>query len=431
MMTQVYKRSWGVCILGWSIIFANAALILPYYYSVFQNSFLTHPRVASFLAMVAIFPIDFFHGYFHSQWLVHVFWMMLIVVCAFGILLLNKFARAVFIILNIIHMTVLSYIVILHYGDDSILEFFFKAYFNMVVAISFIGFLTLPEVREQFNIQLEGLRLKIWLERPLNKKILKSDGKRYESLSVAYVQLGRFEEALDALEKAISVDSVNANLHFQLGMVYIRLDRFQQAIHALQEAVRFNPVHYEANYNLGLLFMREGSVKEAADFFLKSAQIHPKKEQASRDLGDAYISLGRYEEAREAFEKVISISSKDSYSYLRLGMVLDHFLNRPQDAFEALRTSVRLNPQCFESQYEFAKVAFSMGRFKDAVRGFKEADRLSPQNMSVCSHLGLSYAKLKDRDSALRMHAILEEQDSTLAEELLLAIRTSNDETAY
>jgi tetratricopeptide (TPR) repeat protein len=407
------------------MVIANFALVLPYYYAVFADSFLTHPRVSSFLAMVAVFPIDFFHGYFRDQWLVHVSWMVLIVICAFGILLLNKFARAVFIVLNVIHMTVLSYIVILHHGQGSFLDFFFKGYFNMVAAISYVGFLTLPEIREQFNIELEGLRLKIWLERPLNKKPLKSDVNRYESLSVAYVQLGRFEEALDALEKAISVDPGNANLHFQVGMIHIRMNRYPQAARALQESVRLNPIHYEANYNLGSLFMREGSAKEAAEFFLKATHIQPKKEQAYRDLGDAYMSLKRYEDACASFKEAIALSSKDSYSYLRLGVILGQFLNNPQEAFEALRTSVRLDPQCFESQFEFAKASFSMGRFKDAVRGLKEADRLNPENPSVCYYLGLSYAKLNDHHSALRQHALLKERDPALAGELMIMIHTA------
>lgn len=130
VMKESHKRSMGVCLLGWSVIIANVLLVLPYYYEIFNQSFLTNPRISSFLAMVAVFPIDFFHGYFYSQWIVHVFWMMLIVVCAFGILLLNKFARAVFIVLSVLHMTVLSYIVVLHYGQQSFFEFFFKGYFT-------------------------------------------------------------------------------------------------------------------------------------------------------------------------------------------------------------------------------------------------------------------------------------------------------------
>ncbi len=423
MNDKPQTRSPGICWLAWSVVVSNILLFAPFFSPRF-GWVRTIEGIRYALSLAAVFPAELFDTYFSGFWIVPVSWMMVMVLCGFGILFLNKFARAAFIILIICHNVVLGYLVVDKVNHPLFLDYFFKRYFHFVVAVTYIGFLTLYEVRKQFKVDLEGLRLQIFLTRPLQKKLTIADGKRYRDLSVAYMRLERFSDALDALSKALSVDPNNPDLYFRQGLIYLRLKDRQAARGSFQKTVALDPIHYEANYNLGALCMAEGSAREAAEYFLKATHIQPSHSQTYRDLGDAYAAFGEYRAACEAYQWAIKNSWMDSYSYFRWGSILARHLDDPEGALEKLRTAVRLDPQQIEAQIILGETAMALGRFKDAVRAFKTVAVLKGDDAKVVYLLGMAYLKLGDRHSAERVQKMLGSMDEGLAQELLLAIQS-------
>jgi len=414
------SRSRGVCILGWTVITANTLLYFVYYFQWHQLASEFFQHAISFVAMAAVFPYDLFTTFFSSQWLPQIIWVMMVVVCAFGILLLNKFARAIFIILNILHVVVLGYLVAAGWGKPDFLEAAFRLYFTAVVSGSYMAFLTLSEIREQFKVALEGLRLEIFLKRPLGKTVRSTDADKYAGLSTAYARLERYDDAVDALQKAIQGQPQRADYFFRLGMLYIKQRNFGGAITALQDAIRKDPAHYEAYYNLGVLYVQQGCSAEAAGMFLKATHVRPKESQAYRDLGDAYFAMGEYLQAVEQFKKATALSRGDGYSYYRMGCILSEYLGKDQEGLEALRACLRVQRDFIDAYFQFGKVCLKLKRYKDAVRAFKEVVRAEPDQVQAQYHLGFSYLMLKDIASARRQCELLRRQDEDLANNLLL-----------
>jgi tetratricopeptide (TPR) repeat protein len=421
-MNSQHPRSVGVCVLGWVVIIANILLYLVYYFNLLFSSSELLRRAISFISMTAVFPYDFFTGYFLSQWLPQTIWVMMTVVCAFGILLLNKFARAVFIILNIIQVVILGYLVLMRWGSADSLEYFFKFYFTAVISGSYTAFLTFPEVREQFRVTLEGLKLQIFLQKPLGKTRRLSDAEKYAGLSVAYIRLERYDDAVDVLHKAIDIDPEKPGYYFQLGMVYIKQGTASDAIVQLKKAIEKDPVFFEAYYNLGILYVQQGCHREAVEMFRKASHVRPDDAQLYRDFGDACYVLGNYEDAIEKFRKAVSLSRKDAYSYYRIGFILSEHLGRDQDALDPLRAAVRIQEDFTDAQFQLGKVYIKLERHKDAVRAFKEVIAQEEENFQAIYHLGFSYAMLKDYHSARRQYELLKQRDSGLAENLKMLL---------
>ena len=415
------QRSISVTILGWSVIFSNIVLYSIYSLNLHYSLSTWFRQFISFISMIAVFPYDFFNICFNFQWLPQIIWVLTVVFCAFGILVLNKFARAVFILLNILHLVVLAYIVFFVWGMQGFLENFFKMYFNIVASGTYMAFLTLPEVRQQFQIELEGLRLEILLKKPLGKKVRPGDSSKYAQLSIAYARLERYEEAVDALKKAIK-GNPEARLFFQLGMIYIKQQENEQAVEAFKTAIELEPLYYEAYYNLGVLYVKQGCYREAAQMFLKAVHVRPSSVQALRDLADACFSIGDFKEALEYFRKAVSLNKGDAYSYYRMGSILAEYCDNHQDAFEALRTAVRIRKDFFEAQFQLGKVCMSLKRYKDAIRAFRDALVLQEDNIQVHYHLGFTYIMLKDFESARRQCLYLERYDPELAHNLSMLL---------
>lgn len=423
MMVKNETRSRGICVLGWLVIAANTLLYFVYYFNLFSISSLNviH-KSASFVSMLAVFPYDFFTGYFSSQWMPQTAWAMMVLICAFGILLLNKFFRSIFIFLNMFQVVILGYLVFIEYGSPGFLEMFFKFYFTAVVSGSYMIFLTMPEVRKQFQIELEGLRLQILLQKPLGKKVSVADAKKYADLSVAYVRLERYDEAAEALQKALLVSSENADYYFRLGMVYIKLNFQAKAIDCFHNAIKYDPVHYETYYNLGILYVQQGCSREAAEMFLKAIHVNPKETQAYRDLGDAYFSMGEYEDAVKQFQQTVVLTQKDAYSYYRMGCILSEYLDRYQDSLEALRAAVRIDRGFCDAHFHLGKICILLKRHKDAIRAFKDVLRLEKDHVQAHYHLGFVYALAGDLKSAQKQCYFLKQHDEGLAESLSLLV---------
>ena len=80
----------------------------------------------------------------------------------------------------------------------------------------------------------------------------------YNNLGVAYGNLGRYQEAIEAYKQAIRIKPDYAEAHYNLGVAYGNLGRYQEAIEAYKQAIRIKPDYAEAYYNLGVAYSNLG-----------------------------------------------------------------------------------------------------------------------------------------------------------------------------
>ncbi len=408
----------SIKLIGWSIIVFNLLILVLH----FQPDDIHWQKYRSFIAMGAVFPLDFMVGYLKEDTASHLIWIFMATSCGAGILRLNAVARVSFIVMCIVHFVVLIFLATMKWGDKHFLDYFFRLYFNFVVLLTYVGFLTVPEVLEKFRSDFDRNRWRAFLARLRFKPIGLPDAKSYFNLGLAYARLGQHQDAVAALEKAIMVSPQEAGFHYHLGKIFYESKDFHKAVEQLKNAIGIDLIYWQAYYALGLAYQALGCDQEAQDSFRKVIHLNPEQSDAHKQIGLIYNNLGRYEDALHAFENASRLV-KDDEIYFHMGQLYLAKLERWEEAREVLQKAVRVNPANQEAQFQLGMANFKLKRFKDSVRCFKEVLRRNNDHKQAHYHLGFAYAMLKDHDSARREFKYLRQIDPELADTLLLLMK--------
>jgi hypothetical protein len=103
---------------------------------------------------------------------------------------------------------------------------------------------------------------------------------------VAYLdaQVGRWDDAIPRLERAIELDARNLRALNNLGVGYLRTARPADAEAVLARAVEVNPAHFRSWFNLGAARIAQGKRASGCAAITRALEINPRYEAASKEL---------------------------------------------------------------------------------------------------------------------------------------------------
>lgn len=150
---------------------------------------------------------------------------------------------------------------------------------------------------------------------------------------------------LSALKEAVQLDPGNPIFHNALGVLLLDLRKAPEAQTEFEKAVALDPSYGEAHHNLGLAFAEQGRYEQAIAEYRKalSLPIYPTPEVGYYNLGRAYAQISKFQEAEEALRTAIQLQPKLPASYYQLGVVLTR-TDRQEEAKAAFRRARDLDP---------------------------------------------------------------------------------------
>jgi len=152
----------------------------------------------------------------------------------------------------------------------------------------------------------------------------------------ALLQQRRFAEAETMMTEALARHPDHPLLLDWQGILLSALGRPTEAIDALQRAVTLDGHRPEAEYNLGGLLLNQGETEAAIGWLQSALAARPNIAAAHFFLGSAYVRQGKIDEALAAYRRTLEVDPKHTRAYLALGQTL---LARAKDGDreEALR----------------------------------------------------------------------------------------------
>jgi Flp pilus assembly protein TadD/DNA-binding MarR family transcriptional regulator len=254
-------------------------------------------------------------------------------------------------------------------------------------------------------------------------KINPKDGYALSRNGVALINLGRYEEALDVFNKAIEINSKDGIAFSGKGFALVNLSRNEEALEAFDRALEINPKDGNTLSRKGATLVNLGRNEEALEAFIKAIEIDPKDGIAFSGKGAALINIGRNEEALDAFNKAIEINPKDRTALSWKGAALVN-LDRNEEALDTFNKAIEIDPK---DGYALSWKGAALGnleRYEEALEAYNKAIEIFPKDedfiegtIDICFNFALDELKAGNRGNSTRFMKVIHEISKELKED--------------
>jgi TolB-like protein/class 3 adenylate cyclase/Tfp pilus assembly protein PilF len=221
------------------------------------------------------------------------------------------------------------------------------------------------------------------------------------------VAQGEFAAAESAFRSAIDREPGNWHHSVDFARFLYRRGRYEEALEFLERVIELSPDNSEAYLLMGACQDYLGDTDASLAATLKSIELSPSR-AGYRDLGLTYLSMGEYELAVEAYEQAVGLGPDDHYSWSSLAHAYGLLGNREEDsrlAYERATTAaeavLRRNPRDW--------ITLSRLAVYDVMTG---ATELGLTRIKTAVAEGAHLSDVHYHDAVIRVH--LGQQEQTL-----------------
>ncbi len=160
------------------------------------------------------------------------------------------------------------------------------------------------------------------------------DGMVHYNLGMAYSDLGKLDESVNHLQRALEIDNGMVNAKVALGVSYSRLKQYDKAAAILKQAVLDDPDNGYALRNLGAALMQSGGDKtDTLRYLQRSVERLPRDQAAWFGLAQAQMNAGDSHDADTSLIKVIELQPytpiADMAKQMRSNITQENFRKTP------------------------------------------------------------------------------------------------------
>ncbi len=255
------------------------------------------------------------------------------------------------------------------------------------------------------------------------------------ALADAYKDLGRYEDASAAYERALALatepgSEKRIDILLEEGRMLADRGNNTQALGLFTQARSEAPGSAEVLYNLGVLYVRLGQNDAAVNAFKDALKIDPDLVKGHNNLGVALDKAGRHDEAMAAFQKAVELDARFADAAYNLGLV-SFKLHKFKEARAAFEKALTINPEMADAKFYLGEVYYQLGDHKKALQVYKEALRSNPEDGSSHRRLGDIYLEKGDVSLAIGEYwaaVDADEKDTSNRAQLMRVLLVRNDE---
>ena len=220
-----------------------------------------------------------------------------------------------------------------------------------------------------------------------------ADGRIYRSKAQALSHLQRYEESLLAYDEAIARTPEQASFYREKADVLLHLQRYPQALAMYEQALRVAPTVAEYAVLVGDLLLKLGRLEQPLEQYEQALRLQPGDAELFEKKGNALFALQRYEEALAAYEDALCIEPRMEYSERKGRALL---------ALQRYAEALAFYDQCLTPEGEHdptpyhgkGKALFGLGRYEDTLAAYEQALRLDTTDPELDHDKGIVHEQL-------------------------------------
>ena len=147
----------------------------------------------------------------------------------------------------------------------------------------------------------------------------------YQRISICHYEMGKYEDALNSINQALSLDSTDLSYKARRANIYYEMGEVHSAIAEWDNVLTAQPEYGFGYYRRGWFKELAGDMEGAIEDLSMSIVLDPDYSYSYVSRGDIYMKLGKKELAEADFKKVIEIEDTPDkydcihYAYQGLG----------------------------------------------------------------------------------------------------------------
>jgi len=226
---------------------------------------------------------------------------------------------------------------------------------------------------------------------------------------------GKTEEAMEHYHKAIAIQPKCYAAHNNLGNIFKEQGKMLDALVQYQRAMRIKPYDAALHNNIGNALVQQGRIGQAIVYFEKAVGFDPRSAPAHDSLAHALAETGKIDKAIMHCRKALAIREKEmgkedpEYAESLNNLALLHQAARDYARAESLcREATRIlrdalgaeNPRYVTALHNQARLYRTMGEYNRAESVLREIVANAPDDVQAYYLLGVTlYARGKEHEA--------------------------------
>ncbi|MEG3953923.1 tetratricopeptide repeat protein [Microcoleus sp. herbarium2] len=218
------------------------------------------------------------------------------------------------------------------------------------------------------------------------------------TLGNSFVELGKFDRAIECYSRAIKLNPKLATAYHNLGEMLVGEKRWDEAIANYRQAIAINPNFFESYHSLGKTWAERGELDRAIACYRKSLDINPNYARAYLSLGNIFMQKREFDAAIKCFRQTLEINDNSYWAYNCLG---DAFAHKKlwSEAISCYRKAIEINPNIPWFYLNLGIALTCEQSWDEAVSAYLHAVQIEPNLTGINQRLG--YVLRKRSESGL------------------------------
>lgn len=227
-----------------------------------------------------------------------------------------------------------------------------------------------------------------------------NDARAVSMLVALDLRANQPDKAKARMDQAIAKSPNNGIFYSELAHLQLVTKDYNGALENSQKAMQLAPAYFDAIRWYTEAEVHLGQIDPAISTWQKWVGSHPNDPNGIQILATLDDAKGDQGKAKELYQKTLQLNPNDFVAANNLAYLMIETGDNPDVALSLAQTARRLRPESPETADTLAWVYFYKGNYSQARDLLEDALKQDPNDASMHYHLGMTYAKLDNKQDA-------------------------------